>query len=157
MSFRIFTLHRRPPSRYNHVAPGPFRSQPAYPTNRRAPFLAGQFSLPARYFVIEANLNGKNPTFDAGFAAASASRNPKPVVITFRTSPSIALQMSALKITGPYVYCPQALLMRTPRLAPHSMSKAFCAETMICRRIDRTGLRRSDPNYLDVCPPVMRR
>jgi hypothetical protein len=25
------------------------------------PFLAGQFSLPARYFVIEANLNGKNP------------------------------------------------------------------------------------------------
>lgn len=26
-----------------------------------------------------------------------------------------------------HVCCPQALLMPTPRLAPHSMSKAFCA------------------------------
>ena len=29
----------------------------------------------------------------------------KPVLVTFRTSPSIALQMSTLKITGPYVCC----------------------------------------------------
>jgi len=35
------------------------------------------------------------------------------------------------KIIGPYVYGPQALLTRTPRLAPHSTSKAFCAATMI--------------------------
>jgi hypothetical protein len=39
--------------------------------------------------------------------------------------------MSALKIIGPYVYCPQALLMPTLRLAPHSTSKAFCAAIMI--------------------------
>jgi hypothetical protein len=52
-------------------------------------------------------------------------------VITFRTSPSIALQMSALKIIGPYVCCRLALLMPTPRLAPRSMSKAFCAAIMI--------------------------
>jgi len=36
---------------------------------------------------------------------------------TFRTSPSIALQMSTLKMIGPYVCCPQALLMPTPLLA----------------------------------------
>ncbi len=36
--------------------------------------------------------------------------------------------MSTLKITGPYVCCPQALRMPTPRLAPRSMSKAFYAE-----------------------------
>jgi len=54
-----------------------------------------------------------------------------PAVTTFRTSPSIALQMSTLKIIGPYVCCPQALLMPTPRLAPRSMSKAFCAAIMI--------------------------
>jgi hypothetical protein len=77
MSFRIVTLHRRLPSSYNRPAPDPFRSQPAYPTNRRAPFLAAQFSLPARNFAIEVNLNDENSTFDDGFAAASASRNPK--------------------------------------------------------------------------------
>jgi hypothetical protein len=54
-----------------------------------------------------------------------------PVVTTFRTSPSIALQMSTLKITGPYVCCPQALLMPRPRLAPHYMSKAFCVAITI--------------------------
>ena len=30
-----------------------------------------------------------------------------------------------------YVCCPQALLMPTPRLAPHSMSKAFCVAITI--------------------------
>jgi hypothetical protein len=29
--------------------------------------------------------------------------------------------MRSLKIIGPYVCCPQALLMPTPRLAPHSI------------------------------------
>ena len=35
------------------------------------------------------------------------------------------------KITGPYVCCPRALRMPTPRLAPRSMSNAFCAAIMI--------------------------
>jgi hypothetical protein len=48
-----------------------------------------------------------------------------------RTSQSIALQMSVLRVIGPYVCCPRALLMPTPRLAPHSMSKAFCAAITI--------------------------
>jgi hypothetical protein len=39
--------------------------------------------------------------------------------------------MSTLKMIGPYVCCPQALLMPTPLLAPHSMSKAFCAAITI--------------------------
>jgi hypothetical protein len=54
-----------------------------------------------------------------------------PVVITFRTSPSIASLMNALKIIGPYVWCPLAQLMPTPRLAPRFMSKAFRAAIMI--------------------------
>jgi hypothetical protein len=82
---------------------------------------------------LHGNLNGKDTTFDAGFAAAGVGRNPKAtrVVITCRTSRSIASRMSALKIIGPYVYCPRALLMPTPRLAPHSTSKAFCVAIMI--------------------------
>jgi len=35
-----------------------------------------------------------------------------------------------LRIIGPYVCCPQALLP-TPRLASHSMSKAFCVAITI--------------------------
>ena len=52
-------------------------------------------------------------------------------VITFRASQSIASRMSALKIIGPYVCYPRALRMPTPRLAPRSMSNAFCAAIMI--------------------------
>jgi hypothetical protein len=54
-----------------------------------------------------------------------------PVVLTFRTSPSIASRTSTLKIIGPYVCCPRALPMPIPRLEPHSASKAFCVATMI--------------------------
>ena len=39
----------------------------------------------------------------------------KTAVITLRTSQSIASRMRSLKIIGPYVWCPQALLMPTPR------------------------------------------
>ena len=35
------------------------------------------------------------------------------------------------EIIGPYVCYPRALRMPTPRLAPRSMSKAFCAAIMI--------------------------
>jgi len=55
----------------------------------------------------------------------------KPVVITFRTSPSIAVQMSALKIIGRCVCCPQALLMPTRPRVRHSTSKASCDATTI--------------------------
>jgi hypothetical protein len=62
---------------------------------------------------------------------ALAEIRQHPVVITFRTSPSIASRMRALKIIGLYVCCPRALLMPTPRLALHSTSKAYCAAIMI--------------------------
>src|SRR5712691_5077910 len=55
----------------------------------------------------------------------------KPVVVTFRTSPSIALQMSALKIIGRCVCCPQAPLMPTRPPVRHSTSKASCDATTI--------------------------
>jgi hypothetical protein len=51
--------------------------------------------------------------------------------------------MSALRIIGPYVYCPRALLMPTQRLARRSTSNTLCATTTISWRIDRTArLRR---------------
>jgi hypothetical protein len=53
------------------------------------------------------------------------------VARTFRASQSIASRISKLRIIGPYVWCPLALLMPTPRLAPRSMSKASCAAIMI--------------------------
>jgi hypothetical protein len=46
---------------------------------------------------------------------ALAEIRQQPVVTPFRTSPTIALQMSVPKIIGPYVFCPRALLMRTQR------------------------------------------
>ena len=49
----------------------------------------------------------------------------------FRASQSIASRVSTPRIIGPYVCCPLARLMPTPRLAPRSMSKAFCAAIMI--------------------------
>ena len=54
-----------------------------------------------------------------------------PAVQTSATSQSITSRMSALRIIGPYVCCLRARLMPTPRLAPHSMSKAFCAAITI--------------------------
>src|SRR6476620_7155649 len=62
--FRIPTLHGRSPSPYNDLAADPFRSQPAYPTNRRDPLSS------------HGNLNDKDPTFHARFAAAGVGRNP---------------------------------------------------------------------------------
>jgi hypothetical protein len=62
---------------------------------------------------------------------ALAESDSKPVVITFRTSPSTALQMSALKIIGRCVCCPQALLMPTRPPVRHSTSKASCDATTI--------------------------
>ena len=53
------------------------------------------------------------------------------VARTFRASQSIASRISKLRIIGPYVWRPLALLMPTPRLAPRSMSKASCAAIMI--------------------------
>ena len=55
----------------------------------------------------------------------------KTVVVTFRTSQSIALQMSALKIIGRCVCCPQAPLMPTRPPVRHSTSKASCDATTI--------------------------
>jgi hypothetical protein len=58
------------------------------------------------------------------------------VARTFRASQSIASRISKLRIIGPYVWCPPALLTPTPRLAPRSMSKASCAAIMIWCRLD---------------------
>ena len=76
--------------------------------------------------MSKAGLDDKDPTLDAGSATAGVGGNPKanPVVITFRTSPSIA---SALKLIGPCVCCPRALLMPTPRSVLRFTSKPFCA------------------------------
>jgi hypothetical protein len=78
------------------------------------------------------NLNGKDPTFDAGFAVPGVGRNPEATGLLDRSGHrDLASRISTLKITGPYVYCPRALRMPTPRLAPRYMSKTFCAAIMI--------------------------
>ena len=64
-------------------------------------------------------------------ARARRKSGSNPAVQTSATSQSITSRMSTVRIIGPYVCCPQGLLMPTPRLAPHSMSKAFCAAIMI--------------------------
>jgi hypothetical protein len=62
---------------------------------------------------------------------ALAEIRKQPGARTFRVSRSIASRISTLTVIGPYVCCPRALLMQTPRLALHSMSKAFCAAITI--------------------------
>src|SRR5580692_4804215 len=62
------------------IAPGVFRNQPTYPTNRRdllSP--AWQFSPSHATLRREGRraVNGKDPTFDAGFAVPGVGRNPE--------------------------------------------------------------------------------
>src|SRR5882724_8421336 len=56
-----------------------FHNQPAYPTNRRDPRSCWQFSLPRATLRCERrrHLNGKDPTFDAGFAVPGVGSNPE--------------------------------------------------------------------------------
>ena len=62
---------------------------------------------------------------------ALAEIRKQPGCSDVRASQSIASRISKLRIIGPYVWSPLALLMPTPRLAPRSMSKASCAAIMI--------------------------
>jgi len=72
---------------------------------RHFPLLHGNFRCRTLGLRCERRraLNGKDPTFDTGFAAAGIGGNPTATRLsqTFRTSPSIALQMSVLKTIGP--------------------------------------------------------
>jgi len=70
----------RSPSRDNGFAPGVFRNQPTYPTNQRDPRSpAWQFSPSHATLRRERRraVNGKDPTFDAGFAVPGVGRNPE--------------------------------------------------------------------------------
>jgi hypothetical protein len=66
--------------------------------------------------------------------------------------------MIGLNTIGPYVCCPRVLRMPTPRLAPHSTSKAFCAAIIIWWRVDCTASHRpaelSAPRKFAVVAPA---
>jgi hypothetical protein len=61
------------------LAPSVFRNQPAYPTNRRDRLTCMAIFAAAATLRCERrrDLNGKDLTFDAGFAVAGVGRNPK--------------------------------------------------------------------------------
>jgi hypothetical protein len=110
-------------------------SQPIRQIGRDPPHLHGNFRCPARYFAMQkkAGPESQRPYFrcriwGGGRWQKSGSNG---VARTFRASQLIASRISKLRIIGSYVWCPLALLMPTPRLAPRSMSKASCAAIMI--------------------------
>jgi hypothetical protein len=75
-------------------------------------------------------VNGKDPTFDAGFAVPGVGRNPEATGLLERSGPrSIASRISTLRIC--YVYHLRVRLMPTRPPVRRYMSKGFCGAIMI--------------------------